>query len=137
VPPEVRDVLGLAAVAGRTVGDALLAGVAGVSNGGLTAALRTAVDSNILTHDPESTAYTFRHALLREAIYGDLLPGQRRALHTTVAERSAGGRSLPAPPRPLSWHNITGMLRVGFQRRWARRSTRVLRPNASMPSPKP
>jgi DNA-binding CsgD family transcriptional regulator len=86
VPPDARHVLGIAAVAGRTVDDALLAAVAGLANGELTAALRAAVDGNILTHDPESTGYAFRHALLREAIYGDLLPGQRRALHTTLAE---------------------------------------------------
>src|SRR6185312_4628454 len=105
VPPEVRDVLGIAAVAGRTVDDALLADVAGLSNGELTAALRTAVDSNILTHDPESTGYTFRHALLREAIYGDLLPGQRRALHTTLAETLSRRPELAgAAPAELAHH---------------------------------
>jgi DNA-binding CsgD family transcriptional regulator/tetratricopeptide (TPR) repeat protein len=86
VPPAVRDVLGIAAVAGRTVDDTLLAAVAGLANGELTAALRAAVDGNILTHDHASTCYSFRHALLREAIYGDMLPGQRRALHTSIAE---------------------------------------------------
>jgi DNA-binding CsgD family transcriptional regulator len=108
VLPEVRDVLGIAAVAGRTVDDALLADVAGLSNGELTAALRTAVDSNILTQDPESTGYTFRHALLREAIYGDLLPGQRRALHTTVAETLSRRPELAGAAAPAElahhWH---------------------------------
>ena len=137
VPPDVRDVLGIAAVAGRTVDDALLAAVAGLSNGELTAALHAAVDGDILTHDPESTGYSFRHALLREATYGDLLPRRRRALHTTVAEtltRRPG--ACAAPPRPLS-SPITGTRQVGFQRLCARRSRRAFRPNASTPSPRP
>ena len=108
VPPDARQILGIAAVVGRTVDDALLAAVAGLANGELTAALRAAVDGNILTHDPESTGYSFRHALLREAIYGDLLPGQRRALHTTVAETLAKrpelAGSAAAPELAYHWH---------------------------------
>ncbi|MGZ4180753.1 MAG: helix-turn-helix transcriptional regulator [Solirubrobacteraceae bacterium] len=106
VPPDVRDVLVIAAVAGRTVDDALLAAVAGLANGELTAALHAAVDGNILTHDPESTGYSFRHALLREAIYGDLLPRERRALHTTVAETLTRRPELAgsAAPAELAYH---------------------------------
>jgi tetratricopeptide (TPR) repeat protein len=108
VPPDARHILGIAAVVGRTVDDALLAAVAGLANGELTAALRAAVDGNILTHDPESTGYSFRHALLREAIYGDLLPGQRRALHTTVAQtlakQPALAGSAAAPELAYHWH---------------------------------
>ncbi|MGZ4306125.1 MAG: ATP-binding protein [Solirubrobacteraceae bacterium] len=85
VPPDVRDILGIAAVAGR-IDDGLLSAVAGLANGELAAALRAAADGQILVQDPDSGGYSFRHTLLKEAMYRDLLPSQRRALHRTVAE---------------------------------------------------
>ena len=50
VPPDARQILGIAAVVGRTVDDALLAAVAGLANGELTAALRAAVGAGQHTH---------------------------------------------------------------------------------------
>ena len=88
----VQDVLRIAAVAGRTVDHALLASVAELSEPDLNRALRDAVDSYLLSHGSSSTAYSFRHALLREAIYADLLPGERRNLHLRLA------RALDAQP---------------------------------------
>jgi DNA-binding CsgD family transcriptional regulator/tetratricopeptide (TPR) repeat protein len=82
----VRDVVQIAAVAGRTVDHALLAAVAGLSEGDLNSALRDAVESYLLAPDGFSAAYSFRHALLREAIYSDLLPGERRDLHLRLAQ---------------------------------------------------
>ena len=81
----VRDVLRIAAVAGRTIDHALLAAVTELSEDDLNRALRDAVESYLLTHDPSSPDYSFRHALLREAIYADLLPGERRSHHLRLA----------------------------------------------------
>ena len=39
----------------------------------------------LLFADPTG-GYTFRHALLQEAIYGDLLPGERTRLHAVYVE---------------------------------------------------
>jgi len=89
----VRDVLRIAAVMGRTVDHAVLAAAADVSEEDLNAALRDAVGSYLLTHDTSTSGYSFRHALLREAIYSDLLPGERRDLHLRLA------RALVAQPR--------------------------------------
>ncbi|MFE1800432.1 AAA family ATPase [Streptomyces sp. NPDC059517] len=41
------------------------------------------------------SAYSFRHALIREAVYADLLPGERVRLHRAFAHVLAG-RGLPA-----------------------------------------
>ncbi|WP_314408700.1 helix-turn-helix transcriptional regulator [Streptomyces sp. DSM 40484] len=41
------------------------------------------------------SAYSFRHALIREAVYADLLPGERVRLHRAFAQVLAG-RGLPA-----------------------------------------
>ena len=48
-------------------------------------ALRTAIDANVLVRTGNSE-YAFRHALLGEAVYDDLLPGERMRLHTAYAE---------------------------------------------------
>ncbi|HEX8488128.1 MAG TPA: AAA family ATPase, partial [Propionibacteriaceae bacterium] len=45
--------------------------------------LREAVDTGVFTVDHE--AYVFRHALLREAVEDDLLPGERARLHRHAA----------------------------------------------------
>jgi DNA-binding CsgD family transcriptional regulator/tetratricopeptide (TPR) repeat protein len=95
--PLVRRVLQIAAVAGRLVDHLLLAAVAGLGDEELTAALRGAVSSQVLVHDPASTGYAFRHALLREAVYADLLPGERYALHLELARALAKGPELAGP----------------------------------------
>jgi len=56
VPADVRALLEIAAVVGRPVDDPLPAAVAGISNGELTAALRIAMDRNIVTRVPRLAA---------------------------------------------------------------------------------
>ena len=94
----VRDVLRTAAVAGRTIDHALLAAVTDLSEADLNRALRDAVESYLLTHDSSGAGYSFRHALLREAIYADLLPGERRSLHLRFA-RALGEHPTGAGPQ--------------------------------------
>jgi ATP/maltotriose-dependent transcriptional regulator MalT len=88
--PDVRRVLRIAAVAGTRVPHELLAAVAGQPDTVLTGLLRTAVEHHILTVAPAAGSYLFRHALLREVLYEDLLPGERQALHTAFATALAG-----------------------------------------------
>ncbi len=75
-----RQALRAASVAGRRVSHQLLSRVAGLSAGDLDRAIRTAVDSNVLLAVGVD-GYAFRHALLAEAVYDDLLPGERTRLH--------------------------------------------------------
>jgi ATP/maltotriose-dependent transcriptional regulator MalT len=85
LPAVARSVLEIAAVAGRKVDHELLRKVAALSEEQLNEGLRAAVDGQILVHDPGSMGYSFRHALLREAVYDDLLPGERQARHVGLA----------------------------------------------------
>jgi predicted ATPase len=85
----VRDVLRIAAVAGRTVDHALLAAVMELAEDDLNSALRDAVENYLLAPACATAGYSFRHALLREAIYSDLLPGERRNLHLRLARMLA------------------------------------------------
>ena len=106
----VQDVLRIAAVAGRTVEHAFLAAAADVPEAELNRAVRAAVDDFLLTHDSTTARYAFRHALLREAIYSDLLPGERRSLHRTLAQTLserpdlAGGAALAEAELAYHWY---------------------------------
>ncbi len=82
---SARDVVRVASAAGQRVPHDLLARVAPVSEDELEVALRNAIDANVLVRTGESE-YAFRHALLGEAVYDDLLPGERMRLHTAYAE---------------------------------------------------
>jgi DNA-binding CsgD family transcriptional regulator/tetratricopeptide (TPR) repeat protein len=81
----VRRLLNVAAVVGRPVDERLLRAVADLSEAELSLSLRAALAFAILVEAPEATGYRFRHALMREAVYGDLLIGDRRELHRAVA----------------------------------------------------
>lgn len=78
--PEVQQVLRIASVAGRRVREELLRSTA-TRWGGLSvdAALREAVTQQVLV--VSGVHLEFRHALLAEALYADLLPGERSAVH--------------------------------------------------------
>ncbi|HEY7048173.1 MAG TPA: AAA family ATPase [Jatrophihabitantaceae bacterium] len=81
---EARRVVRVAAVAGRRVSHDLLASVIDVPDDRLDLALREAIDAHIL--EPRGdTGYGFRHALLAEAVYDDLLPGERVRIHAAYA----------------------------------------------------
>jgi DNA-binding CsgD family transcriptional regulator len=81
---DARQVVRAASCAGRQVSHDLLAAVVGLDPARLDAALRDAVDSNVLV--PSGASYSFRHALLGEAVYDDLLPGERVRLHAAYAD---------------------------------------------------
>ncbi len=85
-----RQVVRAASVAGRRVPHELLAHVAGLDGSALDLALRAAVDGNVLI-SIRADSYGFRHALLAEAIYDDLLPGERVRLHGAYARALCDG----------------------------------------------
>jgi DNA-binding CsgD family transcriptional regulator/tetratricopeptide (TPR) repeat protein len=86
---KAREVLGAIAIGSFHVQHRLLSAVVGSE--GLDAAVREAVASGLLVSDGEA-GYVFRHALIREAVREDLLPGERCHLHRAYA------RALDADP---------------------------------------
>jgi DNA-binding CsgD family transcriptional regulator/tetratricopeptide (TPR) repeat protein len=82
---EAKEVVRVAAVGGRRVSHEMLAAVLEIPAQSLDAALRDAVEAHILEPTSSGRGYTFRHALLAEAIYDDLLPGERVRIHAAYA----------------------------------------------------
>lgn len=82
---DAQQVLRLAAVGGRRIEHALLAEICGLPDDRLYDTLRETVAHHLLVPDRGLQSYEFRHALIRETIYMDLLPGERTSLHETFA----------------------------------------------------
>ncbi|HEX5900231.1 MAG TPA: AAA family ATPase [Solirubrobacteraceae bacterium] len=95
---SAQAVLRLAAVAGPRVSHGRLERAAGLAPDELVAGLREAVAHNIVVSDPETDAYGFRHALMREALADDLLPGERGPLHAALARALEADPALSVSP---------------------------------------
>jgi predicted ATPase len=105
-----QQLLRAASAAGRSVSDRLLAAVAGLDEPVLMAALREVVERQFLVVDESGTGYAYRHALLRNAVYDDLLPGEKLRLHGLFAERLSAEPGLlaqdasPAAELAVHWY---------------------------------
>ena len=99
LPAKTQEVLQALGVAGQRCGHALLAAVTGLGDRALIAAVSPAVSANVLV--PEADGYAVRHALIREAILGEVLPGETTRLHTRLAEALAADPSLVPPGRAV------------------------------------
>ncbi|HEX3752786.1 MAG TPA: LuxR C-terminal-related transcriptional regulator, partial [Streptosporangiaceae bacterium] len=121
LPEESQEILRIASVGGDRVGHALLAAVSGLSPDHLDRALRPAVTTNTLR--TEADDYVFRHALIREAVHEDLLPGEHGRLHTRFAEAIDAQHDLVPPDRAhiemahhwYSAHDVTWALIGAWQ----------------------
>ncbi len=113
--PTAQQVLRAAAVAGRRMEDDIVREASGLAAAEYEEAVREAVTHQMLVPDG-GQGYAFRHALIREAIYGDLLPGERTRLHARLAELLAGEERLATVPgsaaelahHSLASHDIPG-----------------------------
>ena len=89
--PDARRVARLVAV-GHRCSEQTIGEVTGIEHDALHEALREALAEQVLVSDPDGR-FLFRHELLREALYDDLLPGERGELHLALArslERQTG-----------------------------------------------
>jgi DNA-binding CsgD family transcriptional regulator len=80
-----RQVVILAAVAGRRFDFALLQRITHHDEPGLLTLMKELITAQLMVEESEEQ-FAFRHALTREAIYRQLLLRERRALHRTIAE---------------------------------------------------
>jgi len=83
--PAAQRILEAAAVLGHRIPFDLLAAVTKASEDELIGILRDLVSSGVLVESGDDE-FTFRHALLREALTGQMLGRQRRRLHEAALE---------------------------------------------------
>ncbi|HET8927967.1 MAG TPA: LuxR C-terminal-related transcriptional regulator, partial [Microbacterium sp.] len=88
--PAAREVLSAGAVLGTTFPAAVAGQLAQVADP--TVPLREAAQTGLI--EPASETAIFRHRLIRAAVYGDLTPARRRALHAAAAAATSGVESL-------------------------------------------
>jgi DNA-binding CsgD family transcriptional regulator/tetratricopeptide (TPR) repeat protein len=101
--PPTQGLLRLAAAAGRDVGYPLLRAVAALPEREVRASLRQAVEHGVLVAEQATGRFRFRHALLAEAVYATILPGEREELHARLAEELARGGGAAAAELAPHW----------------------------------
>jgi DNA-binding CsgD family transcriptional regulator/tetratricopeptide (TPR) repeat protein len=115
LPAPAQQVLRAAAVGGRRVDDDIVRAASGLDGPEYEDAIRDCVAQQLLVPGG-ADGYVFRHALIREALYTDLLPGERTRLHARFAELLADPGRLAAVPGSaaelahhcLASHDIAG-----------------------------
>ncbi|HEX6353546.1 helix-turn-helix transcriptional regulator [Actinophytocola sp.] len=103
-----QHVVRVASVSGRRVPHADLVAVTELPEHELEEALREAVQHHVLVAKRHEwlDVYAFRHALLREAVYGDLLPGERVRLHAAYARHLATIQGQRGAAGALAHHSM-------------------------------
>ncbi|WP_067491655.1 ATP-binding protein [Actinomadura hibisca] len=115
LPEETQDALRDASGGGTRIEHALLSAVTGLDDAALTRVLRPAVAANVLVVDGDG--YAFRHALIREALHDDLLPGEHTRLHTRYAQALEEDASLVPPGR--QWVELSHHWNAAHDATWA------------------
>ena len=80
-----RDVVDAMAVVGRDTTHELLRAVLELADETIETAVRAAMDAQLVVVDQATDGYRFRHPLIGEVVYADLLPSRRSRLHRRVA----------------------------------------------------
>jgi len=116
VSDSAQQVLRTAAVAGGGADDALVRAASGLPDDVYEEAVREAAGHQLLAFD-QPDAYRFRHALLREAVYADLMPGERTRLHARIASLLAGvpGAAAALAHHSMASHDIPGAFAASVQ----------------------
>ena len=132
--PPVQTLARIASVAGRRVSEPLLWAVASQDPcfpdpAKFDAALREAVTHHVLAAE-DSQWIAFRHALLAEAVYADLLPGELASLHRAYLRQLTADPSLGSPAQiahhALRSHELPAALAASHAA--AREAAEVLAP---------
>jgi class 3 adenylate cyclase/tetratricopeptide (TPR) repeat protein len=105
---SAREVAQIGAVIGRDFSYNLLREIAGIGDAPLQAALEKLADADILLVQglPPASDYRFKHALIQDAAYENLLKSRRQALHRRTAEvlRDHFADTAAAEPELLAHH---------------------------------
>ncbi|MBV9094295.1 MAG: AAA family ATPase [Streptosporangiaceae bacterium] len=99
---QARAVVDQVCVADGGMSHELLAATVSLPEKRLLASTRRAVASGLLV--TAGDGYAFRHALIRQVLYAELLPGERRHLHRRLAEALAARTDSEPGLLAQHWH---------------------------------
>ena len=104
-----REVAQIGAVIGRDSSYKLLKAAAGMDNAPLEAALEKLSDADIVLVEgvPPDSDYRFKHALIQDAAYENLLKSRRQVLHRRIAETLRDRFADKAAAEPEVWRIIS------------------------------
>src|SRR5215467_9812329 len=121
-----RELLDAASVLGERIDPPVLAEVTGRSAAEVGTLLDQAVARGVLQSTPEMAGLSFAHAVVRDAVYDELVPSRRMTLHEQAAralERSGRGAAL-AGQIASHWQRSGGPGWAAHCVRWARAAAR-------------
>ena len=129
-----REVAQIGSVIGRGFSYKLLQAVAGMDEAPLEAALEKLSDADIVLVEgvlPESD-YRFKHALIQDAAYENLLKSRRQVLHRRIAEtlRDRFADKAAAEPEVLAHHFTQAGLTDAAIEWWGKAGDQALRRSA-------
>jgi DNA-binding CsgD family transcriptional regulator len=104
LPEGERLVLVVAAVAGDRFDPEIVAEALGRPVSEVLEVLRRARDIGLITEDARGDTFGFRHALMREILYRELLAPEARTLHARIASALERRSDVEAHPVQLAHH---------------------------------
>ncbi len=129
-----REVAQVASVIGRGFSYGLLRALAGMEDAPLQAALEKLADADIVLVQglPPESDYRFKHALIQDAAYENLLKSRRQVLHRRVAEilRDSFGATAAAEPEALAHHFTQASMTDAAIEWWGKAGDQALRRSA-------
>ena len=129
-----REVAQIGAVIGRSFSYALLRDVAGMEDTALQAALEKVAEADIVLvqGSPPQSDYRFKHALIQDAAYENLLKSRRQVLHRRVAEilRDRFADTAAAEPEVLARHFTQAGMTDAAIEWWGKAGDQALRRSA-------
>ena len=129
-----REVAQIGSVIGRGFSYALIRDMAGIEDAALQAALEKLAEADIVLVQglPPESDYRFKHALIQDAAYENLLKSRRQVLHRRVAEilRDRFATTAAAEPEVLAHHfTQAGLTDVAIEW-WGKAGDQALRRSA-------
>ena len=129
-----REVAQIGSVIGRDFSYGLLRDVAGMEDVALQAALERLAEADILLVQglPPESDYRFKHALIQDAAYENLLKSRRQVLHRRVAEilRDQFAARAAAEPELLAHHFTQAAMPEAAIEWWGKAGQRSLERSA-------
>ena len=129
-----REVAQIGSVIGRGFSYALLRDVAGMEDAPLQAALERLAEADIVLVQglPPESDYRFKHALIQDAAYENLLKSRRQVLHRRVAEtlHDRFADTAAAEPEALAYHFTQAGMADAAIEWWGRAGDQALRRSA-------